>query len=103
MGVHQVARGRACHHVRRAFANFDSDGDGVMDANEMRHCLRSLGLMVDNDEAIEVLRKYDSDASGSIDINEFVGVVLDLEHLKDRYHGSIDGASRPKAGTAMSL
>ena len=96
-------RPRLPEHVRRAFANFDSDGDGVMDANEMRHCLRSLGLMVDNDEAIEVLRKYDSDASGSIDINEFVGVVLDLEHLKDRYHGSIDGASRPKAGTAMSL
>ena len=64
--------------------------------------MRSLGLMVDNDEANEVLRKYDADASGSIDMHELAVVVRELENLKDRYHG-IDGASRPKAGTVMSL
>ena len=69
-------------HVREVFARFDANGDGVLDATELRAAAAHLGLELDADGAAALLRRHDTDGSGFIDLAELAAVVAHLEELK---------------------
>ena len=69
-------------HVREVFARFDANGDGVLDATELRAAAAHLGLELDADGAEALLRRHDTDGSGFIDLAELAAVVVHLEELK---------------------
>ena len=69
-------------HVREIFRRFDANGDGVLDATELRAAVAHLGLELDADGAAALLRRHDTDGGGFIDLAELAAIVANLEELK---------------------
>lgn len=57
--------------LRQAFAVFDRDGTGTIDAGELSHVLKSLGEKLSEAEIEEIIRQADVDGDGMIDC-EFI-------------------------------
>jgi len=57
---------------RDAFAAFDKDGGGSIDAAELKSLMASVGQVPTDAEVNEMVRLADADGSGSIDFPEFV-------------------------------
>jgi len=61
--------------IRDAFLFFDSDGSGGIDRKEMQQAMKVLGCILTRQEAAALIRKYDQDESGTVDLTEFVSLV----------------------------
>ena len=48
---------------------FDKDGDGYIDAMELRHLLTNLGEKLTEEEVDEMIREVDVDGDGKVDYN----------------------------------
>ena len=68
--------------MRAAFALFDTDRSGALSRRELRAALSKLGLEVDRAESAEVLKKYDTNGDGTLDIREFNALVEQLVALQ---------------------
>jgi hypothetical protein len=65
--------------TKELFLRFDTDGDGVVDADEFTAGLFMLGVKTSKDEVTLVLPLFDKDSDGVIDYKEF----CDLVHRDD--------------------
>jgi len=52
--------------VRQAFRMFDRDGNGTVNAQELRHVMMNLGEKLSEDEVDEMMREADVDGDGEI-------------------------------------
>jgi len=59
--------------VRQAFRHFDKDHNGLISEPEFREVLGGMGINMKPDQVQKLLSKFDIDASGGLDYNEFVG------------------------------
>ncbi|KAL8117902.1 putative calcium-binding protein CML23 [Apium graveolens] len=57
--------------VKKVFNDFDSNGDGKIDASELRSILLTLGTDASPKEIASIMSEIDSDGDGFIDLNEF--------------------------------
>ena len=57
--------------LERAFREFDENGDGEIDYDELRNGMRNLGADVSDDQLRDVMALLDKDGDGSIDYIEF--------------------------------
>ncbi|KAL6776371.1 FAP272 [Auxenochlorella protothecoides x Auxenochlorella symbiontica] len=57
--------------LKRAFAVYDKDGNGSIDAGELRGLLQSLGQYPTPLELIDMMERMDTDGSGAVDFLEF--------------------------------
>ena len=58
--------------VQAAFKKFDSNGDGRIDAAEVRRCVEeTIGLSLKTKEACGLIRLYDTSGTGDLDMDEF--------------------------------
>eukprot|EP01136_Pigoraptor_vietnamica_P007931 Opistho-1_new@42655 len=55
---------------------FDKDGNGFMNAAELRHVLTSLGEKLTDDDVDQLLQGVEVDKDGSINYEEFVKMVM---------------------------
>jgi len=79
--------------ARCAFNDSDADGSGAIDARELLPTLRKCGMKVaDEAAAAAVLRQYDTNANGLLELSEWLGLVNDL----------IDGSVQAKEGRAAA-
>ena len=62
--------------VINAFRVFDSDGDGIISSNELRHIMTSLGDKLNDAEVDEMIREADVDNNGLIYYEEFVRMMM---------------------------
>ena len=62
--------------VKKAFRDFDANGDGQLDRNEFMQLLRSSGKKVSDQEAMALFSQGDLDGDGVIDIQEFVKLMF---------------------------
>ena len=65
-------------HMRDAFRRLDTDGSGRLDSRELRAALALIGVDTSATSAAAVLRRYDNNQSGALDIHEFAHLVSDL-------------------------
>ena len=61
------------------FGMFDDNGDGTVDAQELRAVLRALGTEMTHDQVIEIIKTIDQDQSGVIEFPEFVSLMRKIE------------------------
>ena len=88
-----AGRQPADRHVRDAFRRLDADGSGRLDSRELRAALALMGVDTSAASAAAVLRRYDHNQSGALDIHEFAHLVSDL-----RAGGDGSGSGGPSAG-----
>lgn len=53
--------------LREAFKMFDRDGNGYIDADELRLCMMNLGEKLTQEEVEEMIREVDVDFDGRMD------------------------------------
>ena len=58
--------------VNEAFDIFDKDGDGTISSNEIMSVFKCFDIKITRFEANKLIEKYDTDASGEVEYNEFV-------------------------------
>ncbi|WP_433441460.1 EF-hand domain-containing protein [Nonomuraea sp. CA-141351] len=65
------------------FRRFDTDGDGLLTAAEIRQANEALGGLGASESEIEAfIKAADSDGDGTIGLEEFVGLVSHGRHEK---------------------
>ena len=67
-------------HVKNAFKLWDKDGGGQLDGDELQKALRALGVEANCEKTQKVMKRYDVDGDGSLDLVEFSYLVSELEH-----------------------
>lgn len=72
--------------LREAFNLFDLDGNGTIDAKELKAAMESLGFENRNKMVYEMISDVDKNGSGDIDFEEF----LDIMTIKLGDSGSED-------------
>ncbi|TGZ64254.1 hypothetical protein CRM22_006467 [Opisthorchis felineus] len=60
---------------RRAFAEFDQDGDGYICAEELRVLMASFGEPLTHDDIMEMIQEADTDGDGKVNFEEFLQVL----------------------------
>ena len=60
---------------KQAFALFDKDGNGHVDANELGQVLASLGQIPTEDEINRMIAEVDGDMNGTIEFAEFLNMM----------------------------
>lgn len=53
------------------FFNFDDDGSGTLDLNELHNSFLVQGIYIDKQGLLELFAELDKDQSGLLDIDEF--------------------------------
>ncbi|TGZ72770.1 hypothetical protein CRM22_001903 [Opisthorchis felineus] len=60
---------------RRAFAEFDKDGDGYISAEELQVLMTSFGEALTHDDIMEMIREADKDGDGKVNFEDFLQVL----------------------------
>jgi len=60
---------------REAFRIFDTQGDGFISVEKLKHVATTLGETLTDDEINEMIREADKDDNGIVDFNEFVDMM----------------------------
>lgn len=68
---------------RQAFIFFDRQGDGTMATDDVCLAMRAMGALVTSKEVKNLLRKYDPDVTGTIDVNDFIACMAEVLHKDD--------------------
>ena len=63
--------------VKAAFELFDEDGNGFIEAPELRRALRHYGIDLSEADTAEVLLAYDDNPDEKLDLSEFAKVIAD--------------------------
>ena len=88
--------------IRRAFEALDRDHSGSLDSRELRSALRKLGLTeVDADATKAIMRKYDTDKGGRIELVEFASLVHDIRRFQDPGYQAPPVATKPPLPRAV--
>lgn len=62
--------------IMNCFSLFDKDGDGKVNATEMKYLLLSLGEKFEDEEINEIIDVIDTTGQGSISYEDFVRILL---------------------------
>ena len=62
--------------IREAFNMFDEDGSGEIDYKEFKKLIKSLGYNWSNEKIAEIIRQFDTNQNGLIEIEEFTDLML---------------------------
>ena len=86
--------------AKRIFAEYDTDGSGLVDATEFCQMLKKMGKEATVDEARALMRRSDRDDSGKLTLDEFV--VLCMPALKTS-NGEFGTAAASALGQGLEL
>ena len=64
--------------LKEAFRVFDRNGDGCINAAELRHVMTHIGEKLDEDEVDDLIREADIDGEGQIKYGDFVKLMCHL-------------------------
>ncbi|XP_077989345.1 uncharacterized protein LOC144443678 [Glandiceps talaboti] len=64
--------------LKRAFGKFDVDGNGKIDSKELGNVLKSLGQNPSESDVEELIKKFDTDESGTVEVEEFVKLMAPM-------------------------
>ena len=62
--------------IKEAFDLFDADGNGTIDAKELKVAMRALGFNASKEDIRNLIKQVDADGSGVIEYPEFLNLML---------------------------
>merc|ERR1712205_139127 len=69
--------------IREAFNLFDADNSGAIDVRELKAAMRALGFEIKNEELKKMVSDIDNDGNGTIEFQEFLGMMTGKMGEKD--------------------
>ncbi|KAH9182965.1 hypothetical protein AeNC1_015061 [Aphanomyces euteiches] len=69
------------------FKEFDTSGDGAVDANELKTMMESMNVSINMEELEELIAIVDTNGSGQIEFHEFVRMMSNLRRGKSNKLG----------------
>merc|ERR1711934_859434 len=69
--------------LTEAFGLFDSDGSGMIDAQEMGLAMRALGFECKDSEIQKMVKEMDKDGDSTVDLEEFMMLMEEKMNSKD--------------------
>ncbi|CAE8611874.1 unnamed protein product [Polarella glacialis] len=69
--------------VRDIFRKFDADHDGVLTMVEFKLALQKWGFMVTDEEALIIMKHFDTRKDGQISYNEFCDALVDEDYTQE--------------------
>ena len=89
---------------QEAFELFDKNGGGTIDAAELHHTLVGVGINVNGDDLIEIMRTLDHDGNGEVDFAEFLNLMTSTDLFLAAINPDIDESSdQRKRGLILKL
>merc|ERR1719228_2610510 len=82
------------HAFQEAFAIFDKDGGGTIDAAELQKTLEECDIFVDGNDLVEILMTIDHDGNGEVDFEEFLSLMTNT----NIFIQAVDGRRRKSMG-----
>ena len=76
--------------IKDVFAQVDENQSGFIDFGEIRRALQLYGFDASDDECAKILRAYDDDPNGKLDVNEFAKLIADLEQGKLKVDSEVE-------------
>lgn len=76
--------------IKDVFAQVDENQSGFIDFGEIRRALQLYGFDASDDECAKILRAYDDNPDGKLDINEFANLIADLEQGKLKLDSEVE-------------
>ena len=70
--------------IRDAFQTFDRDGNGLINAAELRHVMTNIGEKLTEQEVDEMIREFDVDREGNVSYEGKLWMWLELRINKDQ-------------------
>ena len=64
--------------AKQIFDDFDLDGNGLIDADELQEAVKQIGFEMSMEEVLEFLKTYDEDGNGSLNFEEYQLMMQDL-------------------------
>eukprot|EP00656_Telonema_subtile_P046055 TRINITY_DN5237_c0_g1_i1.p2 TRINITY_DN5237_c0_g1~~TRINITY_DN5237_c0_g1_i1.p2 ORF type:complete len:155 (-),score=75.85 TRINITY_DN5237_c0_g1_i1:216-680(-) len=61
--------------ITEAFALFDTDGSGAIDAKELKVAMQALGFEPSNDEIAKMMADIDVDGNATVELEEFIDML----------------------------
>jgi Ca2+-binding EF-hand superfamily protein len=71
-------RGSVSSEVKAVFEKFDDNRSGKLDYRQLGVALRSMGMSADSNQAAEIIKKFDTDNNGLMELDEFNTLVWKL-------------------------
>lgn len=68
---------------KEAFVFFDRDGDGTIKVEDVGLAMRSMGALISNQEVKLLMKKYDPENIGTIDLNDFIACMAEVINKPD--------------------
>ena len=62
-------------NLKEIFRIYDRDNDGFITINELGNAMKSLGYETGNEELQELIKEFDKDENGNLDVDEFVELI----------------------------
>lgn len=75
---------------QEAFELFDKNGGGTIDAAELHRTLVDVGIHVNGDDLIEIMRTLDHDGNGEVDFTEFLNLMTSTDMFLAAINPDID-------------
>ena len=77
--------------LKRDFLDLDEDGSGEISVNELKNILKDPRLKMSEDAIVELMKEFDLDGSGGIDVSEFLILMSNHKNkaLKKLIHKAI--------------
>lgn len=83
---------RQIEEIRDAFDACDHDGDGTVDAGELKRVMRACGQNASTSQIQDIINDVDHNGNGSLEFSEFLNLVKDIYQDPNKFETEIKEA-----------